>query len=190
MTNDLATSRTSRDFIPPLGHLLPRCRGEGTLRGGFTLIELLVSISIIALLMSLILPAVNSAREAARRTECLNNVKNLSLALLNATEQKNTSPTSARGESAPHEKASSQCLPTSPLPIHVPESRGELYLSTHADHRHGQHAVLSDETGQNQCRCIPDSVPCDTQTVPHTASEGSSTIGCSSDSSGTSFPQN
>ena len=64
-------------------------------RRGFTLIELLVSISIIALLMSLILPAVNSAREAARRTECLNNVKNVSLALLNATETKKRFPAAA-----------------------------------------------------------------------------------------------
>ena len=69
--------------------------GEGRGRRGFTLIELLVSISIIALLMSLILPAVNNAREAARRTECLNNVRNLSLALLNATETKTRFPAAA-----------------------------------------------------------------------------------------------
>ena len=71
---------------------LAACMGR---RCGFTLIELLVSISIIALLMSLILPAVNSAREAARRTECLNNVKNVSLALLNATETKKRFPAAA-----------------------------------------------------------------------------------------------
>ena len=52
-------------------------------RRGFTLIELLVVIAIIAVLIALLLPAVQAAREAARRAQCVNNLKQLGLALHN-----------------------------------------------------------------------------------------------------------
>src|SRR5215216_5059201 len=61
-------------------------------RRGFTLIELLVVIAIIAVLIALLLPAVQAAREAARRAQCVNNLKQIGLALHNYHQTANSFP--------------------------------------------------------------------------------------------------
>lgn len=66
---------------------------ESTLREGISIIELLVCIAIAALLLSILLPAVGFAREASRRTSCVNNVRQITLAVQNYTERTSIGPT-------------------------------------------------------------------------------------------------
>jgi prepilin-type N-terminal cleavage/methylation domain-containing protein len=71
-------------------------------RTGFTLVELLVVIAIIGVLVALLLPAVQAAREAARRAQCQSNIKNVAIALLSYESAKKTLPIGTTMDATPN----------------------------------------------------------------------------------------
>jgi prepilin-type N-terminal cleavage/methylation domain-containing protein/prepilin-type processing-associated H-X9-DG protein len=82
-------------------------RGAERRAPGFTLIELLVVIAIIAVLIALLLPAVQAAREAARRAHCVNNMKQIGLALHNY-------------------HSSNDCFPPGEMDVYSPATKGTI----------------------------------------------------------------
>lgn len=76
-------------------------RSSQSRRSGFTLVELLVVMAVIGLLVALLLPAVNAAREASRRVACINNLRQLGLAALNFESSQGRFPPGYLGPAPP-----------------------------------------------------------------------------------------
>jgi prepilin-type N-terminal cleavage/methylation domain-containing protein len=94
---------------------------------GFTLVELLVVIAIIGVLVALLLPAVQAAREAARRSSCQNNMKQMGLALLNYESSKRTLPAGQLAKFDPANFTPYFSVQTQLLPYYEAENLKKLF---------------------------------------------------------------
>jgi len=115
-------------------------RGGEYVRRAFTLIELLTAIAIVAILVGLLLPAVQKVREAANRTRCTNNVKQICIAFLNFEQTTGHAPDGRFGPAnrdgpfaqlAPYLEWQASTLPA-PLVLRCPSRRGADWVNDYA----------------------------------------------------------
>ena len=103
---DVAQTRIGCRFLKTYRRIDARTESmptrPGRLNCAFTLVELLVVIAIIGILVALLLPAIQAAREAARKIQCANNMKQLGLATMNFISSKKAFPVGLQGPSALH----------------------------------------------------------------------------------------
>ncbi|UUO08818.1 DUF1559 domain-containing protein [Blastopirellula sp. J2-11] len=112
---------------------------RSTRRVGFTLVELLVVIAIIGILIGLLLPAVQQARESARRMHCMNNLKQMGLAMHNYCNTYGSFPISQSWSQLGPEYAISACWGRGLLPFleqsNISDSYNDKLSHLHADNR-------------------------------------------------------
>lgn len=128
---------------------------ESTSRRAFTLVELLVVIAIIGILVALLLPAIQAAREAARRADCQNRMKQISLACINHHDTKKYFPSAASDEIEKPAQGSGRFTMWGYLPHILPYMEEQAFRDTMVFTQHWDRAVNSKaiHTVLPQLRC-------------------------------------
>src|SRR5579871_1284821 len=130
---------------------MEQIRIRSRLRNGFTLVELLVVIAIIAVLVGLLLPAVQKVREAANRAECQNNLRQLGIATQNANAQYRQLPPGIGNYPS---KALTNPWGLSPLTTNPPGANPFVWLLPHLEQQPVYTAMGAVWGANNQCTTI------------------------------------